>query len=165
MARFRERFKNPAASSWIDYMVAANYCFEYNLNLKEGLKWSKLGLNKRRSFNTLAVYGLLLHKNNRLSERDKVFNEAIPLGNKIQLSAFGDRLFGLKFYKNAIGFYKRNAENNPKDPGIFFSVGKAYKFSGNKEGAIRNLKKVLSMNPSKTLRSNTEKLLKELGTL
>ena len=57
--------------------------------------------------------------------------------------------------------------NTPKriqtNANAFNSLGDAYKQAGDKENAVMNLKKALTLKPSARVKANSEKLLKELG--
>ena len=52
---------------------------------------------------------------------------------------------------------------NPKDANVYDSLGEAYKTIGDKRNAIKNLKKALTLNPPPNVKTNSEKLLGELG--
>ena len=54
-------------------------------------------------------------------------------------------------------------KKNPTNANAFNSLGDAYKQAGDKENAVMNLKKALTLKPSVRVKANSEKLLKELG--
>ena len=53
--------------------------------------------------------------------------------------------------------------SDPTDANAFDSLGEAYKQAGDKENAVKNLRKALTLNPAPNVKANSEKLLKELG--
>ncbi|MEZ5345683.1 MAG: DUF2911 domain-containing protein [Pyrinomonadaceae bacterium] len=160
---FRNELRNLPGFGWQGFLTAANYCLTNNYNLEEALGWADTAATRNPAFNTYATKGAILYQLGRFDEGDKVYADAAPLGNKNQVNAAGYQLLGLKRYKKAIEIFTMNAEKYPDDPNVFDSLGEAYKQSGDRENAIKNLKKALSMNPPANVRANSEKLLKELG--
>ena len=165
IASYRDQLRSTAGFGWQGLLRAANYCLNNKVNMEEGLKWANIAVTRNKAFNTLAVKGGLLFQLGKSEEGDKILTDAVGLGTKNQINAVGYQLLGLKRYKKAIEFFKVNVEKNPKDPNMFDSLGEAYKQAGDKENAIINLKKALSMNPPANVKANSEKLLKELGAL
>jgi len=164
-AKFRNELRSIPGFGWRGFLSAANYSLTNKVNMEEGLKWANIAVTRNKAFNTLAVKGGLLFQLGKSEEGDKILTDAVALGTKNQINAVGYQLLGLKRYKKAIEFFKVNVEKNPEDPNMFDSLGEAYKQAGDKENAIINLKKALSMNPPANVKANSEKLLKELGAL
>lgn len=165
LANFRNELKSLPAFGWRGYFTAANYCLNNNINHEEALKWADTAVQRNKAYNTLAVKAGLLIRSQKIAEGEKVLDEAMPMANKNQLNALGYQLLGIKRFQKAIAAFKLNAKNNPTDPNMFDSLGEAYKQAGDKENAIKNLKKALSMNPPANVKANSEKLLKELGAM
>ncbi len=63
----------------------------------------------------------------------------------------------------AVAAFRFNVMEFPDDPNSYDSLGEGYMRNGDRELAIENLQKCLSMNPPATVRENSIKLLKELG--
>ena len=165
LASFRRELRSTPGFGWRGFLTASNYCANNNTNLEEGLQWANTAVTRNKSFRTLTTRGRLNLILGKKASGDKDFSEAIPLGNKNQLNAAGYGLLNGKFYDIAVKIFKANAAKNPTDPNMFDSLGEAYKTAGDKENAIKNLKKALSMNPSANVKANSEKLLKELGAM
>lgn len=53
----------------------------------------------------------------------------------------------------------------PKSANAWDSLGEAYALKGDKENAIKNFKKSLSMDPPAATKANSEKFLKQFGAL
>ncbi len=165
LASFRNELRSLPGFGWRGFQTAANYCLTNNTNLAEGLQWANTAVTRSKSYQTLTTRSGLNYLNGKTAEGDTDVVAAIPLGNKNQLKAFGYSLLNGKLYPAAIKVFKANATNNPKDPNMFDSLGEAYKISGDKQNAIINLKKALSMNPAANVKANSERLLKELGAM
>ncbi|MCB1024736.1 MAG: DUF2911 domain-containing protein [Acidobacteria bacterium] len=161
---FRNELRSLPGFGWQGFLTAANYCLTNNVNLDEALSWADTAATRNPAFNTFATKGAILYQLGRAEEGDKVYAQAIPFGNKNQVNAAGYQLLGLKRYAKAIEFFKMNAEKYSDDPNVFDSLGEAYKQAGDRENAIKNLKKALSMDPPANVKANSEKLLKELGS-
>ena len=165
LASFRNELRSLPGFGWQGFQTAANYCANNRTNIAEGLQWSNTAVTRNKNFQTLSTRGRLNLIAGNKAEGDTDFADAMPLGNKNQLNAAGYGLLNGKFYDLAIKMFTANAEKNPTDPNMFDSLGEAYKISGDKANAIKNLKKALSMNPPANVKANSEKLLKELGAL
>lgn len=122
-------------------------------------------MTRNKSFSTLSTKaGLLFQKGNQ-AESDKVLDEAVSMASRTQINNLGYQLLSLKRFAKAIEYFQINVKNAPNDANVYDSLGEAYKISGDKENAIKNLKKALSLNPAPNVKANSEKLLKELGAL
>ena len=165
LANFRNELKSLAGFGSLGFQTAANYCLTNRVNQEEGLSWAETALQRNKSFNNLSVKAGLQLQLNRTADAEKTIDEAVALGNKAQLNQMGYQLLNAKANKKAIEIFKLNAKNHPTDPNVFDSLGEAYKITGDKENAVKNLKKALSMNPPANVKANSERLLKELGAM
>ncbi|MEZ5429038.1 MAG: DUF2911 domain-containing protein [Pyrinomonadaceae bacterium] len=165
LANFRKELRSLPGFGWQGFQTAANYCFNNNINHEEALQWAEVAVTRNKSYPTLATKAGLLAQAGKQAESDKVLDEAAAVANKQQLNALGYQLLGQKRFAKAIQLFELNVKNDPTDPNSYDSLGEAYKQAGNKEKAIENLKKALTMNPPPAVRANSEKLLKELGAM
>ena len=163
LANFRNELKSLPGFGWQGFQTAANYCLNNNINHDEALQWADIAIQRNKSFPTLSTKAGLLNQMGNQAESDKMLDEAVAIGTKQQLNTLGYQLIGLKRYKKAIEVFQANITKDPNDPNSYDSLGEAYKIAGDKENAIKNLRKALSMNPPPNVKANSEKLLKELG--
>ncbi|MGA9291696.1 MAG: serine hydrolase [Ignavibacteriaceae bacterium] len=84
-------------------------------------------------------------------------NKKIPEG---EMNRFGYGYLNKKEYEKAIGIFKLNVRAYPESFNVYDSYGEALMAAGNKEGAIKNYKKSLELNPHNL---NGIEKLKELG--
>ncbi|MCO6509191.1 MAG: DUF2911 domain-containing protein [Aridibacter famidurans] len=163
LASIRNELRSFPAFFWQGYQSAAQWCLNNNINHEEALQWADQAIARNRSFQTLATKAGLLSQSGKQAEADSTYAESAKLANKNQLNALGYQMLAQQRFDRAIEFLKLNAERFPDDPNCFDSLGEAYKQAGDRENAIKNLRKSLSMNPPPAVRANSEKLLKELG--
>lgn len=160
---FRNELRSVPGFGWQGYQNAANYCLNNNINHEEAIKWADVAIQRNKSFPTLTTKAGLLNQKGKTAEADKMLDEAVAMGTKQQLNNLGYQLLNLKRYPKAIAVFKANIQKDPNDPNSYDSLGEAYKIAGDKENAVKNLRKALSMNPPANVKANSEKLLKELG--
>lgn len=165
LATFRNELRSSPGFGWQGYQTAATYCLNNNINHAEAIEWADIAIQRNKSFPTLTTKAGLLNQMGNQAESDKMLDEAVVIGTKQQINILGYQLIGLKRYKKAIEIFQANIQKDPNDPNSYDSLGEAYKIAGDKENAIKNLKKALSMNPPANVKANSEKLLKELGAL
>lgn len=165
LANFRNELRSVPGFGWQGFQTAANYCLTNNINHEEALQWAEIAISRNKSLPTLSTKAALLFQTGKEAESDKVLDEAVANASAVQINTLGYQLLGLKRYKKAIEFFQLNVKNNPTDANRFDSLGEAYKIAGDKENAIKNLKKALTLNPPANVKANSEKLLKELGAM
>lgn len=136
--------ENEKALAWIDAAIEGNFF-------------------SQKTYQNLSTKSAILKGMGKQAEADKLMEEAISMANTNQLNNLGYQLLGQNNYPKAIEVFKLNVKNNPSDANAYDSLGEGYKISGDKENAIKNLKKSLTLNPTPAVKANTVKLLKELG--
>jgi len=165
MANAAEELKGPTGFNWQGFASAANYAVQNNTNYEQALKWIDQAIAQNNSFATLSVKSNILKAMNKNDESDKLMKEALAIANEGELNVYGYQLMGNGEMDKAIQIFKLNTERFPKSANAFDSLGEAYATKGDKQNAITNFKKSLSMNPPPNVKANSEKFLKQLGAL
>jgi hypothetical protein len=147
MANAVEELKGPTGFGWQGYASAAGYALQNKLNLEQGLKWIDQAIAINPSLPT------------------RVTKSNIAGATENELNTYGYQLLNNNQYDKAIEILVLNTKRFPKDPNCFDSLGEAYATKGDKQNAILNFKKSLSMNPPPNVKANSEKFLKQLGAL
>jgi len=160
-----DQLKGPVGFSWQGYASAANYALNNKVNNEQAMKWIDQAISQNKNFNTLQIKSGLLRNAGKTAEADKLMSEAIPLSTEVELNAYGYQLLGGNQFDKAIEVLALNTTRFPASANAWDSLGEAYALKGDKPNAIKNFKKCLSMNPSVTIRANSEKYLKELGAM
>ena len=163
MANAAEELKSTTGFGWQGFASAANYAQQNNVNLEQGLQWADRAVTMNKSFNTLIVKAGLLEALDKPEEAQKIKKEAIAMGTEPQLNAYGYQLLNNGQFDEAIAIMTMNTENYPESANAWDSLGEAYALKGDKENAIKNFKKSLSLDPPENVRQNSEKYLKQFG--
>ena len=152
-----------------NWETMAAYALNNGGDLNEALQWIDGAISgnfySQKTFNNVAIKAQILNKMGKTQEYAKLMDEAAETANINQLNNLGYQMLNAKDYDRAVKYFELNVERNPKDANVYDSLGEAYKTIGDKNKAIKALKKSLSLNPPANVKANSEKLLKELGAM
>jgi tetratricopeptide (TPR) repeat protein len=165
MANATEELKSVTGFNWQGYASAANYSLQNNINLEQGIKWIDKAIAQNKSFPTLRTKADLLKKTGNTAEGEKLLKEAMTTATEVELNAYGYQLMGQGDIDKAIEILTLNTTRFPKSANAWDSLGEAYATKGDKDNAIKNFKKSLSLNPPANVKANSEKFLKQFGAL
>jgi len=158
-----EQLKNTVGFSWQGYASAANYALQNKVNLNQASAWAKQAVTLNRNFTTLSLQSNLLKQAGKANEADTLMNDAIQVSTENELNLYGYQLMNQGQVDKAIDIFILNTKRHPESPNVWDSLGEGYVTKGDKEKAITNFKKSLSMNPPANVKANSEKFLKQLG--
>jgi tetratricopeptide (TPR) repeat protein len=165
MANATEQLKGTVGFNWQGYNSAANYALQNKVNLEQALKWSDQAIAQNNNFATINVKAGLLTQLGKADEGEKLRNEALGSATEAEVNVYGYQLLGQGKHEKAIEVLAMNAKKHPKSANAWDSLGEAYATKGDKENAIKNFKKSLSLNPSAAVKANSEKYLKQFGVM
>jgi len=165
LANARQQLTNVQGFTWMGYTSAANYCAQNKVDLDQGLKWADFAVAMSSNFATNNARSNVLKAMGKQDEADKATAVAIEAASEAEINNYGYGLLNNKEFKKAIEVLKLNTQKHPKSANVWDSLGEAYALSGDKQNAIANFKKSLSMNPPANVKANSEKYLKQLGAL
>jgi tetratricopeptide (TPR) repeat protein len=92
-------------------------------------------------------------------------NDAIATSTEVELNLYGYQLLNQQETDKAIDIFILNTKRHPESANVWDSLGEAYVTKGDKDKAIANFKKSLSLNPPANTKANSEKFLKQLGAM
>jgi len=162
LANATEELKGPAGFTWQGYAAAANYSYQNKVNSALGLRWAERASTMNKNFNTLIVKAGLLRQMGKADEAKIVETDAMALGTEVELNAYGYQLLNQGLHDEAINIFIVNTERFPTSANTWDSLGEAYATKGDKEKAIKNFKKSLTLNPNEATKANSMKYLKQL---
>ena len=160
-----DQLRNSVGFSWQGYSSAANYALQNNVNLDQALVWIDQAIAQNRNFTTMSTKSNLLKANGKTDDADKLMKDAIDASTEVELNLYGYQLLNQQQTDKAIEIFVLNTKRHPESPNVWDSLGEAYVTKGDKEKAITNFKKSLSMNPPANVKANSEKFLKQLGAM
>ena len=160
---YKDMLRGQAGFGWQSYITASNFCLQNNTHLDQGLEWIEASIAINQNFQNLSIKAGLLELSGKKAEAEKVYQEIVPIATMAELNNLGYQMIGQKNYGKAIEYFELNVKRNPKDANCYDSLGEAYKMSGDKKNAIKNLQKSLSLDPPANVKANSTLLLKELG--
>ncbi len=165
MKNAEEELKGQTGFTPVGFSTAANYALQNKVNLDEALTWIDKAIAANKTFTYLNIKSGILTAQNKPEEANKVMAEALPIGNEIELNAYGYQLLNAGQQDKAIEVFILNTQKNPKSANVWDSLGEGYAIKGDKKNAIANFKKSLSLNPPAATKANSEKYLKQLGAM
>lgn len=165
MANAVEELKGPVGFSWQGFASAANYALQNKLYQDKALAWIDQAIAQNKNFATLNTKAGLLRLKGQTAEADKLTGEALTLATEAELNQYGYQLLNEGKHDEAIKIFILNTERHPQSANCWDSLGEAYAIKGDKENAIKNFKKSLSMNPPANVKANSEAYLKKLGAM
>jgi hypothetical protein len=164
IAAFKNDFKT--TRPYYDYIQAANYCIENDIELEQALAWMDRAIYFRimgeKNFRTLSTKAAVLMKMNRMDDAKKVMEEALPMGTMLDTHFYGRRLLAMKEADEAMKIYKMNYEKYPNVYTTNMGMGRAYSAKGDYKKAMTYMKAALTQAPDATNKANVEVMLKKL---
>jgi tetratricopeptide (TPR) repeat protein len=165
LANAEDELKGPVGFNYQGYSTAANYALQNNINPELGLQWADRAITMNKNFNTLIVKAGLLEKTGKTAESEKIRAEALSLGTEAEINAYGYQLIGQGAHDKAIQIFIFNTTKYPESANAWDSLGEGYALKGDKENAIKNFKKSLTLNPTEAIKANSMKYLKKYGEM
>jgi hypothetical protein len=165
MANATEELKGPIGFTPQGVTSAANYALANNVNLAQAMTWIDQAIAQNPNFNTRRIKAGLLKKSGKADESEKIMKDAISASTEVELNAYGYQLLGQGDHDKAIEVLTMNTVRFPKSANAWDSLGEAYATKGDKDNAIKNFKKCLSLNPPANVRANSENFLKRFGAM
>jgi tetratricopeptide (TPR) repeat protein len=165
MANAEQELKGPIGFSPQGLTSAAAYALQNNLYQEKALTWIDKAIAQNNVFATKRIKAGLLSQTGKKDEADKLLKDAMTSATEVELNAYGYQLMGQGDKDKAIEVFTLNTERNPKSANAFDSLGEAYATKGDKNNAIKNFKKALSLNPPENVKINSENFLKRFGAM
>ena len=164
IAAFKNDFRT--TRPYYDYIAAANYCVQNNIELEQALAWMDRAIYFRimgeKNFRTLSTKAAVLMKMNRIEDAKKVMQEAIPMGQMLEVHFYGRQLIGLKELDEALKIYKGNFEKYPNVFTTNIGMGRIYSAKGDYKKALQYVKAALPQAPDERNKVNVEGMIKKL---
>lgn len=165
LANATEQLKGTAGFNWLGYNSAAVYTLKNKVGMDKGLVWADQAIAQNPGFATLSTKADLLQQTGKTADSEEIRKKAVALANEAELNQYGYQLINEKRMEEAIKMLTLNTERHPESANAWDSLGEAYALKGDKDNAVKNFKKSLSLNPPEAVKANSEKYLKQLGAM
>ena len=150
---------------WQNNNAAANYALNNKVYADQGIAWADRAITQTPLMAPSITKAGLLDLQGKHAESEKLMADAMKNASENDMNNYGYQLLGNKEFTKAINVMKMNAQNHPTSANAWDSLGEAYALAGDKQNAIANFKKSLSLNPPAPVKANSEKYLKQLGAM
>jgi hypothetical protein len=164
MEAFRNDFR--ITRPYTDFIQAADYCIEHNVELDQALAWMDRAIYFRvmgvKNFQTLSTKAAVLIKMNRLEEAKKIMEEATPMGSVAEVHQYGKTLLAMKQIPDAMKVFKANFDKFPNVFTTNVGMARAWSGSGDYKKALGYLKAALPQAPDGLNKTSVENMIKKL---
>ena len=164
MASFRSELRT--TRPFYDFIQAANYCIDNNIELEQALAWMDRAIYFRimgvKNFQTLSTKAAVLFKMNRVDEAKKVMEEAIPLGAMNEVHFYGRTLINMKQPQEAMKVFKGNYDKFPNVYTTNVGLGRAYSSLGDYKNALKYMKAALPLAPDEANKNSVRAMIQKL---
>ena len=161
-------FKNDLRTTrpYYDFIQAANWCIENNIELEQALAWMDRAIYFRimgeKNFRTLSTKAAVLTKMNRHEEAKKVMDEALPFGAMLEIHFYGRQLLNQKDGKEAFKVFKLNYDKNPNQYTTNVGMTRGHSAMGEYKKALPFAKAALAQAPDQRNKESVEIMIKKL---
>jgi Protein of unknown function (DUF2911) len=164
IAAFRNDFRT--TRPYYDYIQAANWCLENNVELEQALAWIDRGTYFRimgeKNFRTLSTRANVLTALGRHDEAKKTMAEALPMGTIPDVHFYGRQLLTQKQVDEAFKVFKMNYDKSPKEYTTNVGMARAWSAKGDLKKSMTHLKAALPVAPDEGAKRNIEGMIKKL---
>jgi tetratricopeptide (TPR) repeat protein len=166
LASFRHELRTEPGFQWQNWVQAASYCAQNNINLEEALTWADYAISGvfvgQKNFQTLSTKATVLTKLGRTAEADKLMKEALPLGSETDVHQYARQLLREKKAVEALSVFKMNYEKHPNTFTTNMGMMRAHSAVGEYAKALDFAQKALAQAPDPGNKMNLENSIKKL---
>ncbi len=148
--------------TWKEYNAAANFALQHK-QYEQAMAWSEKAVAMAPNMTTMMAQAKAMEAKGDSEGAKKVKQDAVSRGTNAELNNYGYQLLFSGKTSEAIAIFEANTKKYPEDPNVWDSLGEGFVYAGEKEKAVKALKKSLSLNPPDNVRANSLKLLAQLG--
>jgi len=132
---------------WEGWNQAANYCYTNDVELEKGLEWADHSIGIVKNVTNTYTKAVILNALGKKDEASKLKAEAFTNAQEVDVNTLGYQLLNGGKIDDAIFVFKKNTELYPDSWNVWDSLAEGYMNKGEKQLAIENYTKALSMAP------------------
>jgi tetratricopeptide (TPR) repeat protein len=148
--------------TWKEWHAASNVAMK-NKDYDKALTWVDQSIAMSPNMtNMMSKSGVLKAKGDE-KKAAQIKEKAIAKGTNAELNLYAYQLMWSGKTAEAVEIFEANADKYADDPNVWDSLGEGYYNNGQKEKAIKALKKCLSLDPPANIKGNSLNLLQQMG--
>jgi tetratricopeptide (TPR) repeat protein len=132
---------------WQGWNQAANYCYVNGIELEKGLDWADHSIGILKNVTNTYTKAVILNALGKKDEASKLKEEAFTDALEADVNTLGYQFLGGGKIDDAIEVFKKNTEMYPESWNVWDSLAEGYMNKGEKQLAIENYNKALTMAP------------------
>ncbi|MDW7692942.1 DUF2911 domain-containing protein [Flammeovirgaceae bacterium SG7u.111] len=169
LTEIRKELRSGTGFTWINWMQAAGFCLQNNINLEEALTWADAAIGApfvgNKNFQTLQMKSRILAKLGKAEEAKTVLLEAANLAtDPTQIHGLGRQLMAAGKKAEAMAMFQLNAKKFEGQWPTNVGLARGYSAEGNYKKALKYAKLAYEKAPDelnkKALEAGIEKLKK-----
>lgn len=145
LTAIRNELRSSPGFNYQNWMAAAQFCVQRNINLEEALTWADAAISApfvgQEDFNTLSTKASVLTAMGKKTEANTVMDKAItlPSATVTAVHSYARSLIAAGQNEKALEVFKYNRKKNPDDTfTTFVGLARGYTAVGDKKNAIKN---------------------------
>lgn len=142
---YREQLRGLPRFGWQGWNQAANWAATNGIDLDDAAAWADRSIAMNRNFTNLRTKALVLSKQGKSADADKVSKDAFSVATEVEINLYGYQLMGTGKIDEAIAMFQKNVKDHPESWNAYDSLAEAYGNKGDKKKAIENYTKAMSM--------------------
>ena len=145
LSTIRNELRNSAGFTYMNWVQAANFCIQNDMNLEEALVWADNAISMpyigRENFTTLQTKASVLQKLGKNDEAEVIMAKAVehPTASVTDIHSYGRSLIASGKTSKALEVFMMNKEKHPEEQ-FTTNVGlaRAYEANGDTKKAIKH---------------------------
>jgi hypothetical protein len=169
ITRLRRELTSGQGFDYRAYMSAAQFCFQANTNLDQGMQWAEAAISLpgigQVNFDTLGTKAQLQSKMGKNSEAKATMETALKLPGttSLQIHTYGRQLMAMHKYPEALAVFKYNEERNGEAWPVHVGLARGYSATGDIPKALEHAKKALPQATDDLNRNSLQSMIKTLS--
>lgn len=162
---FKKELKTTRFDS--DFMIAANYCLQHNIELEQALEWIDRAIYSRvlgrKTFLSLNTRAEILLRLNKIDEAKAMITEAVAYeSNMHEMHYYARRFLNIGLIEEAFNYFKHNYNKYPNEVVALIGMARAYSSKKDYSAALTLLKKAQLLANDDVNKNNIIAMIKKL---
>ncbi|TNE73065.1 DUF2911 domain-containing protein [bacterium] len=151
IASFKKELQTTPGFDFRNYVQAATYCLNNDIELEQGLSWADAAGSMtyvgQKNFQTLSIKAKLLDKLGKTAEAQEVLKEAVPMGSIIEIHVYARELITQKRTDEALALFELNYKKDKNDFTTNYGMARGYSAKGDFKKAQKYLQTAIKLAP------------------